>query len=176
LSLAHTTDGNACRYRKWMLFAGLFAGIVVSAPGAEADPTSGASGKTPTATTAARAVVVPRSERAEMFYARRFGVDHLQVRSTASGNSLQFRYRVVDAEKAKVLNDKRATPYMLDWQTGNRLLVPTMEKIGTLRQMATPEVGREYWMVFSNPGKLVKPGQKVDVVVGAIRLEGLTVE
>jgi hypothetical protein len=30
--------------------------------------------------------------------------------------------------------------------------------------------------VFSNPGKLVKPGQKVDVVVGAVRLEGLTVE
>ena len=173
---AHTTQSNACRYRKLTLLAGLFAGIVVCAPRADADPQSGPSGQTPTAATAARAVVVPRSQRAEMFYARRFGVDQLQVRSTASGNSLQFRYRVLDAEKAKVLNDKRATPYMLDWQTGNRLQVPTMEKIGTLRQMSTPEVGREYWMVFSNPGKLVKPGQKVDVVVGSFRAEGLTVE
>jgi hypothetical protein len=171
----HTTQ-SSYRYRKLMLLAGLFAGIVVCAPRADADPQGGPSGQASPPATAARAMVVPRSERAEMYYARRFGVDHLQVRSTASGNSLQFRYRVLDAEKAKLLNDKRATPYMLDWQTGNRLQVPTMEKIGTLRQMATPEVGREYWMVFSNPGKLVKPGQKVDVVVGAVRLEGLTVE
>jgi len=172
---AHMAQGSACNYRK-LLLAALAAGIVVCAPRANADPQGGPSGQTPAPATAARAVVVPRSERAEMYYARRFGVDHLQVRSTASGNSLQFRYRVVDAEKAKILNDKRATPYMVDWQTGNRLQVPTMEKIGTLRQMSTPELGREYWMVFSNPGKLVKPGQKVDVVVGAMRLEGLTVE
>jgi hypothetical protein len=125
---------------------------------------------------AARTVQVPRSQRAQMYYARRFGVDHLKVRTTASGASLEFRYRVLDGDKAKILNDKRATPYMVDWQTGNRLLVPTMEKIGTLRQVANPEVGREYWMVFSNPGKLVKPGQRVDVVVGSFRVEGLTVE
>jgi hypothetical protein len=31
-------------------------------------------------------------------------------------------------------------------------------------------------MVFSNPGKLVKPGQRVDVMIGPFRAESLTVE
>jgi hypothetical protein len=51
-----------------------------------------------------------------------------------------------------------------------------MEKVGELRQTATPELGREYWMVFANRGKLVKPGQRVDVMIGPFRAEGLTVE
>jgi hypothetical protein len=31
-------------------------------------------------------------------------------------------------------------------------------------------------MVFSNPSKLVKPGDRVDVAAGSLRLEGLIVE
>jgi hypothetical protein len=117
-----------------------------------------------------------RSQRGERYYARRYGVDQLQVRSISSGSSLEFRYRVLDAEKAAVLNDKSAKPYLVDQKTGSRLTVPTMEKIGMLRQTATPEPERQYWMVFANPGKLVKPGQRVDVVIGAFRATSLTVE
>jgi hypothetical protein len=112
-----------------------------------------------------------------MYRARRFGVDHLRVRSISSGSSLEFRYRVVDPDKAQMLTDKRAKPFMIDQATGTRLEVPTMEKIGELRQTAaTLELGREYWMVFANRGKLVKPGQRVDVTIGSFRAEGLTVE
>lgn len=100
----------------------------------------------------------------------------MRVRSTASGSSLEFRYRVLEPQKAAALTDKRAKPVLIDQKTGNRLMVPTMEKIGELRQTATPEEGREYWMVFANPGKLVKPGERVDVVIGAFRVSSLTVE
>jgi hypothetical protein len=31
-------------------------------------------------------------------------------------------------------------------------------------------------MIFANPGKQVKPGQRVDVVIGAFRAASLTVE
>jgi hypothetical protein len=130
----------------------------------------------PAAAPSRAAHVVARSQRGETYYARRFGVDQLQVRATASGASLEFRYRVVDPQKASVLNDKRATPVLIDQKTGSRLTVPTMEKIGALRQVASPEPGREYWMVFANPGKLVKPGQRVDVVIGAFQASSLTVE
>ena len=120
---------------------------------------------------------VPHSQRGEWYYAGRYGVDHLQVRSISSGLSLEFRYRVLNPDKAHVLADKDAKPYIVDWKTGNRLTVPTMEKIGQLRQEPTKlEQGRDYWMVFANPGKMVKPKDKVDVVVGPIRLEGLIVE
>ena len=72
--------------------------------------------------------------------------------------------------------DKRANPYMLDWKSGAKLSVPQTEQIGSLRQVSTQEQGREYWMIFSNTGKLVRPGDRVDVVAGASRLEGLIVE
>jgi hypothetical protein len=183
------TKGNILMYRKEMLFAGLLAGsIVVCAPCAQVDAQDAQSTKpraTPsaaiapaasTARPARRLIDVPYSERAEMYRARRFGVDHLRVRYISSGSSLEFRYRVVNPDKAQMLTDKRAKPVMIDETTGNKLEVPTMEKIGELRQTATPEEGREYWMVFANRGKLVSPGQRVDVVIGPFRAEGLTVE
>jgi hypothetical protein len=117
-----------------------------------------------------------RSQRGERYYAHLYGVDQLRVRSTSSGESLEFRYRVVDPQKAAVLGDKRAKPVLVDQKTGARLTVPTMEKIGELRQTSALEAGREYWMIFANPGKLVKPGQRVDIVVGAFRISSLTVE
>jgi hypothetical protein len=148
------------------------AATAQSAPGAVASGTSAAPGKSSLAPRAG----VPRSQRADRYYAMRYGVDHLQVRSVSSGASLEFRYRVLDAGKAHILSDKRAAPAMIDWKTGAKLAVPTMEQIGALRQAIDQEPGREYWMVFSNPGKLVKPGDRVDVVVGSLRLEGLIVE
>jgi hypothetical protein len=51
-----------------------------------------------------------------------------------------------------------------------------MEKIGELRQVSEPQAGREYWIIFSNPGKLVRPGNRVDVVAGPLRVSGLYVE
>jgi len=120
--------------------------------------------------------VIPRSQRGEMYYARRYGIDHLQVRSTSSGQSVEFRYRVLDPGKAAWLNDKKSSPVLTDQRTGTKLAVPSMENIGSLRQVAPPEAGKEYWMVFQNPGKLVKPGDKVDIVIGPIRLNGLVVE
>lgn len=117
-----------------------------------------------------------RSQRGERYYGRMFGVDQLEVRSTASGSSLEFRYRVLDPGKAAVLQDQRQRPLMIDRATGVRLTVPTVEKIGELRQAVKPEAGREYWMIFANPGKLVKPGSRVDIVVGPLRVSGLYVE
>jgi hypothetical protein len=100
----------------------------------------------------------------------------MRVRYTASGASVEFRYRVVDPDKAVVLSDKHATPYMIDERTGIKLLVPVMEQIGALRQTVTPEQGREYWLLFANAGKVVKPGQRVDVSIGSFHARGLTVE
>jgi hypothetical protein len=171
-----------------VLLAGVLASTLLTAgalaqssPGATtAQPSPGAAkpgvAAAPGAKALASPIGVPRSQHAQRYYAARYGVDSLQIHSVSSGASLEFRYRVLNAQKAATLNDKRAAPYMIDWKTGAKLTVPTMEKIGALRQMATPEPGHEYWMVFSNPGKLVKPGDKVDVVVGPMRFEGLVVE
>src|ERR1700730_7435486 len=69
---------------------------------------------------------IPRSQRGEMYYARRYGVDHMQVRSTSSGQSLEFRYRVLDASKAARLNDQKASTVLTDQDTGIKLAGPAL--------------------------------------------------
>jgi hypothetical protein len=140
------------------------------------EPVQTSSSTAPASTAARSPIMVPRSQRGELFIARRWGVDKLQVRYTSSGSSLEFRYRVVDPDKASVLSDKKATPVLIDQKTQNKFGVPQMENIGTLREATRPEAGREYWMVFQNQGKTVKPGNRVDISIGSFRVAGLVVE
>jgi len=116
-----------------------------------------------------------RSSRARLTYEALGGVDNLRVQATASGALLRFSYRVLDANKAKALSDKKAPPYLVDEKTGAVLQVPQMPNVGLLRQTADPVNGVEYWMVFSNKG-VVKPGNRVDIVIGNIRFNGLVVQ
>jgi len=118
----------------------------------------------------------PVSRKATEYYGGVWGVDSLSARWTESGEVIRFSYRVLDAEKAKPLNDKKNEPALIDPRAGVKLVVPSLEKIGQLRQSATPENGKVYWMAFSNKGRLVKRGDRVDVVIGQFRAEGLTVE
>jgi hypothetical protein len=89
---------------------------------------------------------------------------------------IRFAYRVLDADKAKTLNDKKLEPSLVDPQAGVKLVVPSLEKVGQLRQSATPEAGKSYWMAFSNKGRLVKRGDRVNVVIGDFRADGLVVD
>jgi len=111
-----------------------------------------------------------------MYYKVVWGIDSLIVKWTESGEVIRFSWRVLDPQLAKVLNDKKAEPSLIDPQAGVSLVVPTMEKIGQLRQVQPPEAGRSYWMAFSNKGRFVKRGDRVDVVVGPFRAQGLVVD
>jgi len=114
--------------------------------------------------------------RAGRYYELVWGVDSLAVKWTESGEVIRFTYRVLDADKAKTLNDKKAEPALIDPQAGVKLVVPSMEKVGQLRQSSTPQAGKSYWMAFSNKGRLVKRGDRVSVVVGQFRADGLVVD
>ena len=39
-----------------------------------------------------------------------------------------------------------------------------------------PVAGKSYWMAFSNKGRLVKRGDRVTVVIGPFRADGLVVD
>jgi hypothetical protein len=105
-----------------------------------------------------------------------WGVDSLTVKYTESGEMIRFSYRVVDPEKAAVLNDKKSEPSLIDPQAGVKLVIPEMEKVGKLRQSSTPIAGKSYWMAFSNAGRRVRPGDRVIVEIGNFRADGLVVE
>jgi hypothetical protein len=114
--------------------------------------------------------------RAGTYYRLVWGVDSLAVKWGESGEVIRFTYRVLDANKAKALNDKTLEPALIAPQLGVKLVVPAMENVGQLRQSSPPEEGRVYWMVFSNKGRLVKRGDHVSVVIGAFRADGLVVD
>jgi hypothetical protein len=107
---------------------------------------------------------------------RSWGVDVVGVHPVSSGYMLRFDYRVVGPDRAQALQDRKVRPYLIDEKTGIALAVPAMENIGELRQVAPTEPGRTYFMMFGNPGRLVKPGSRVTVVVGNFRAEGLVVQ
>jgi hypothetical protein len=114
--------------------------------------------------------------RAGKFYELNWGVDSLNVKLVESGELVRFSYRVLDPAKARSLNDKQSEASLIDPKAGVRLSVPTMEKIGQLRQTAAPEAGRSYWMTFSNKGGHVVRGDRVDVVIGTFKAGFLAVD
>ena len=114
--------------------------------------------------------------RSGLFYKRNWGVEIVGVRPVSSGFMLAFRYRVLDPEKAKVLNDRKSKAFLRDDATGAVFAVPAMENVGELRSGAAPEAGREYYMIFGNPGRMVKPGSRVTIIAGNFHAEGLIVD
>jgi hypothetical protein len=114
--------------------------------------------------------------RAQMLYQGIWGVDSLTVKYTESGELIRFSYRVTDPEKAATLNNDKAEPSLIDPQAGVKLVVPQMANIGKLRQSGAPTAGKSYWVAFSNSGRRVRPGDRVDVEIGNFRAQGLVVE
>jgi hypothetical protein len=107
---------------------------------------------------------------------RSWGVEVLGVRLATSAWMLTFRYKVMDADKAKVLLDPKSTAYLVDQASGARLAVPAMENVGELRQTKGAIEGHEYFMMFGNGNQIVHRGSKVDVVIGNFHADGLIVE
>jgi hypothetical protein len=114
--------------------------------------------------------------RAGAYYKMVWGVEGLSVKLTESGQIVRFSWRVLDPARAKPLSNKEAQPSLVDPQAGVSLVVPTLENIGMMRQASAPEEGKTYWMAFSNKGRIVKKGDRVNVVIGQFRADGLAVD
>jgi hypothetical protein len=162
------------------LAAGLAAGAIwLPGLGAQSEPPAGQTGAGARAASAAPVRYLPNrfSRRAQMYYEGVWGVDSLTEKWAESGEMVRFSWRVLDPEKARPLNDKKVQPSLEDPQAGISLVIPSLEKVGQLRQASQNiEAGKSYWMAFSNSGRRVKRGDRVNVVIGAFRANGLVVE
>jgi hypothetical protein len=114
--------------------------------------------------------------RAGTYYRLVWGIEGLSVKSAEAGEVIRFTYQVIDPGKAKLLNDKKVEPSLIDEQAHVKLVVPQMDKVGKLRQTSDPLPGRNYWMLFSNKGGHVRRGDHVSVVIGKFRADGLIVD
>ncbi len=108
---------------------------------------------------------------------RQWGIEIQGLRLSAADNMLDFRYRVTDPDKARQLLKRGLKPWLLDRATGVKLLMPTATKIGPLRQATlAPKKDRVYYVMFANPGRFIKRGAIVDVVIGDFVAKDIVVQ
>lgn len=94
-----------------------------------------------------------------------WGVEVVALRLTGADYMLDFRYKVLDPDKAAELFERANKPVLIHKETGARLEVPRPAKTGPLRPTNPPQAGRTYFMLFSNPG-VVHSGDEVTIKIG----------
>jgi hypothetical protein len=161
-----------------ILSGALFAGsLVVSSAVSQSGASTSPASKPATASAPYRNQPPRVSNREAAQLEAVWGIEAPSVKVVESGVMIRFNYRVLDPVKAKALEDKKVEPHLECPEKGVQLVVPTMEKVGQLRQAPrTIEAGKSYWMAFSNVGRVVRPGDRVDVVIGNFRVRELIVE
>lgn len=120
--------------------------------------------------------VAPSPQDAAEQLKEKWGIEITSVRMASAGHMIDFRYRVLNAEKAEPLFKREKKPYLIDQKSKKVLSVPNMGKVGPLRTSNNPQEGRIYWMFFGNGGKIIQTGSKVTVVIGDFRVEDLIVQ
>lgn len=113
--------------------------------------------------TADAAEVIPSLEE-------QWGVEVVALRLTGAGYMLDFRYKVLEPDKAAELFERANKPALIHNATGSRLEVPRPAKTGSLRPTNPPQAGRTYFMLFSNPG-VVQAGDEVTIEIGDFKAD-----
>ena len=108
--------------------------------------------------------------------AEQWGIEVASIRLSTHDHMIDYRYRVLDADKAADLFKRQIKPFLVHQKSGKVLAVPETAKLGPLRNSNIPQEGKIYWMFFGNSGNLVKAGDEVTVVIGEFRVENLIVE
>lgn len=106
----------------------------------------------------------------------RWGVKVERAVLSAGGYMVDFRYRILDATKATPILNRSIKPYLIDQATGAKFMVPAPPKLGQLRSGGQIKEDTVYYILFANPGKYVKSGNKVTVVVGDFEARDVVVQ
>lgn len=129
------------------------------------------------ATAPTAAVAVPPSAAEQL--AARWGIRVESLHLSAAGSMLDLRYRVLDAARAAPLLDGKTQPYLQDDAHGAKLGVPDTPVLGRIRQTARNNnilLDRSYFIMFGNPGRVLQTGDKVTLLLGAVKVTDLQVQ
>ncbi|MBP7147719.1 MAG: hypothetical protein KBD01_09255 [Acidobacteria bacterium] len=109
----------------------------------------------------------------------KWGVEVVSLRSAAEGMMLDFRFRVLEPDKAAPLLAQRTSAYLVDPERNVKLTVPSTPKAGQLRntiRVGLPRQGAVYYVLFGNPNRVLVPGDKVNVVIGDFQAEDIVIQ
>lgn len=96
------------------------------------------------------------------------GIDVTLIATTAAGGLIDFRYQVVDPDKANpIIHDTDLLPKLIVEETGEVLALRSLpHNHGT-----DLELGGTYFFLFANANNAIKRGTLVTVIIGDVRLE-----
>lgn len=106
------------------------------------------------------------------------GIEIRSLHLSGHGYLLDMRYRVRDKGKAAALLDPKNKVYLVDQARRAQLGVPESPVIGAMRQTARNHVvhtDRDYFILFVNPGRAVRAGDRMQLVVDGRKIAELTV-
>ena len=108
------------------------------------------------------------------------GVELVGIRLSGADFLIDVRYRVKDVAKAQALMERKVHPVLVNEATGDRYYVPQAPKLGQLRQSATAkqpvQLDKVYFMLFANPDRKLRSGEKVTLHAGESTVRGLLVQ
>ncbi len=104
-----------------------------------------------------------------------WGIKPVALRLVGGDHFIDFRYRVIDPDKAVALLSRDNQPYLIDEASGKVHTVP-VTKIGPMRSSAVkPKADKNYVVLFGNTHKIIQKGSQVTVVIGDFRAEHMTI-
>jgi len=127
------------------------------------------------------AMLAPPLARADDFvdvdFRGDWGIEPVMLRTTADGYMVEFRYRVVDPVKARVLSNNKEFPRLKAMKSQARLAVPFFGTVGYIKSNRRfLKQGKNYTTMFSNENRHLISGDKVRIQVGNQQSPELTVE
>ena len=100
--------------------------------------------------------------------AARYGIEVSLIAVTAAGGLIEFRYQVVDPDKADpVRHDPALLPAIVVEDTGATLVLQSPPQ----HHSTETRLGGTYFVLFPNARNAVHRGSKLTVVIGDVRLE-----
>ena len=98
--------------------------------------------------------------------AARYGINVNLIGVMAAGGLIEFRYQVVDPDKAgRMIHDVNLLPIVVVEETGATMV------ISRPHQAADLQLGGTYFFLFANAHNAIHAGSQVTLVMGDARLE-----
>ena len=98
----------------------------------------------------------------------KWGVRPTQVAMTADGGLVDFRFIVLDSDKASsLMSDSSNLPVLRTEDTGS--LIQSAASMGA--EQHNFDTGRTYFILYRNSGGAIKPGTPVTILFGDLKIE-----
>lgn len=111
----------------------------------------------------------------------KLGIEFIGLQLTAENYMIGLRYRVKDVARSRVLTEKNVQPVLVNEANGERYYVPQVplrrgaQRPAMKANAPVGQPGKVYSILFANPDRKLRAGEKVTLYAGETVLKGIEV-